>query len=162
MESLYQPLHVSPLTLTSIDPHIWVLKFSPIFQVYPLNFLFPGIYKKEDFHLLLQVHQITGPAEIFVNKFKDDQWALDGHVSSATSPSVLDLPVTLPHPNSPITGREEEGRRGWKLLGSTWKLGRRFSVGPGLGARESSSASEVGKGKDKKGQEAESTETQHV
>ncbi|XP_044891446.1 CUB and sushi domain-containing protein 2 isoform X5 [Felis catus] len=41
-----------------------------------------GIYKKEDFHLLLQVYQITGPAEIFVNKFKDDHWALDGHVSS--------------------------------------------------------------------------------
>ncbi|XP_032244248.1 CUB and sushi domain-containing protein 2 isoform X5 [Phoca vitulina] len=41
-----------------------------------------GIYKKEDFHLLLQVYQITGPVEIFVNKFKDDHWALDGHVSS--------------------------------------------------------------------------------
>ncbi|XP_038307699.1 CUB and sushi domain-containing protein 2 isoform X5 [Canis lupus familiaris] len=41
-----------------------------------------GIYKKEDFHLLLQVYQIAGPVEIFVNKFKDDHWALDGHVSS--------------------------------------------------------------------------------
>lgn len=63
--------------------------------VYSLNFLFPGIYKKEDFHLLLQVYQITGPAEIFVNKFKDDHWALDGHVSSAKS--ALDLPVPYPH-----------------------------------------------------------------
>ncbi|XP_073089715.1 CUB and sushi domain-containing protein 2 isoform X4 [Manis javanica] len=44
-----------------------------------------GIYKKEDFHLLLQVYQITGPVEIFVNKFKDDHWALDGHVSSESS-----------------------------------------------------------------------------
>ncbi|PNI20363.1 CSMD2 isoform 5 [Pan troglodytes] len=38
-----------------------------------------GTYKKEDFHLLLQVYQITGPVEIFMNKFKDDHWALDGH-----------------------------------------------------------------------------------
>ncbi|KAK1340237.1 hypothetical protein QTO34_018803 [Cnephaeus nilssonii] len=44
-----------------------------------------GIYKKEDFHLRLQVYQITGPVEIFVNKFKDDHWALDGHVSSESS-----------------------------------------------------------------------------
>uniref|UniRef100_A0AAZ3QFV8 CUB and Sushi multiple domains 2 n=1 Tax=Oncorhynchus tshawytscha TaxID=74940 RepID=A0AAZ3QFV8_ONCTS len=32
---------------------------------------------------LLQVHQIRGPVEIFVNKFKMDNWALDGHVSKA-------------------------------------------------------------------------------
>ncbi|XP_016814233.2 CUB and sushi domain-containing protein 2 isoform X3 [Pan troglodytes] len=44
-----------------------------------------GTYKKEDFHLLLQVYQITGPVEIFMNKFKDDHWALDGHVSSESS-----------------------------------------------------------------------------
>ncbi|XP_048671751.1 CUB and sushi domain-containing protein 2 isoform X3 [Marmota marmota marmota] len=44
-----------------------------------------GYYKKEDFHLLLQVYQITGPVEIFVNKFKDDHWALDGHVSSESA-----------------------------------------------------------------------------
>uniref|UniRef100_A0A8C9F9J0 CUB and Sushi multiple domains 2 n=1 Tax=Pavo cristatus TaxID=9049 RepID=A0A8C9F9J0_PAVCR len=41
-----------------------------------------GIYKKEDVHLLLQVYQIMGPVEIFVNKFKNDKWALDGHVSA--------------------------------------------------------------------------------
>ncbi|KAJ8334650.1 hypothetical protein SKAU_G00402890, partial [Synaphobranchus kaupii] len=40
-----------------------------------------GIYKKEDAHLLLQVHQIRGPVEIFVNKFKSENWALEGHVS---------------------------------------------------------------------------------
>uniref|UniRef100_A0A671RXC0 CUB and sushi domain-containing protein 1-like n=1 Tax=Sinocyclocheilus anshuiensis TaxID=1608454 RepID=A0A671RXC0_9TELE len=40
-----------------------------------------GIYKKEEAQLLLQVYQIRGPVEIFVNKFKIDNWALDGHVS---------------------------------------------------------------------------------
>lgn len=83
-------------TLTPTYPQTWVLKIYQIFQVYPLHFLFPGIYKKEDFHLLLQVYQITGPVEIFVNKFKDDHWALDGHVSSAEPHSGLDLPVSLP------------------------------------------------------------------
>uniref|UniRef100_A0AAR2L905 CUB and Sushi multiple domains 2 n=1 Tax=Pygocentrus nattereri TaxID=42514 RepID=A0AAR2L905_PYGNA len=39
-----------------------------------------GTYKREEAHLLLQVHQIRGPVEIFVNKFKIDNWALDGHV----------------------------------------------------------------------------------
>lgn len=72
--------------------------------VYSPNFLFPGIYKKEDFHLLLQVYQITGPVEIFANKFKDDHWALDGHVSSAKSQSLTFLT------HSQITGREW-GRR---------------------------------------------------
>uniref|UniRef100_A0A2K5Z0Z0 CUB and Sushi multiple domains 2 n=1 Tax=Mandrillus leucophaeus TaxID=9568 RepID=A0A2K5Z0Z0_MANLE len=47
-----------------------------------------GTYKKEDFHLLLQVYQITGPVEIFVNKFRDDHWALDGHVSSGSRQSL--------------------------------------------------------------------------
>uniref|UniRef100_A0A4W5LVI6 Uncharacterized protein n=1 Tax=Hucho hucho TaxID=62062 RepID=A0A4W5LVI6_9TELE len=40
-----------------------------------------GTYKREESQLLLQVHQIRGPVEIFVNKFKMDNWALDGHVS---------------------------------------------------------------------------------
>ncbi|XP_034269262.1 CUB and sushi domain-containing protein 2 isoform X2 [Pantherophis guttatus] len=44
-----------------------------------------GIYKREDVHLLLQVHQITGPLEIFMNKFKNDKWALDGHVTPEAS-----------------------------------------------------------------------------
>uniref|UniRef100_A0A8C9Y1H6 CUB and Sushi multiple domains 2 n=1 Tax=Sander lucioperca TaxID=283035 RepID=A0A8C9Y1H6_SANLU len=42
-----------------------------------------GTYKKEEAQLLLQVHQIKGPVEIFVNKFKIDNWALDGHVSAS-------------------------------------------------------------------------------
>ncbi|XP_044280900.1 CUB and sushi domain-containing protein 2-like [Varanus komodoensis] len=44
-----------------------------------------GIYKREDVHLLLQVYQITGPVEIFMNKFKSDKWALDGHVTPESS-----------------------------------------------------------------------------
>ncbi|XP_039909998.1 CUB and sushi domain-containing protein 2-like, partial [Hirundo rustica] len=44
-----------------------------------------GIYKKEDVHLLLQVYQIMGPLEIFATKFRNDKWALDGHVSSESS-----------------------------------------------------------------------------
>ncbi|MEQ2223243.1 CUB and sushi domain-containing protein 2, partial [Ilyodon furcidens] len=43
------------------------------------------IYKREEAQLLLQVHQIRGPVEIFVNKFKIDNWALDGHVSYISS-----------------------------------------------------------------------------
>lgn len=44
-------------------------------------YISPGTYKKEEAQLLLQVYQIRGPVEIFVNKFKIDNWALDGHVS---------------------------------------------------------------------------------
>ncbi|XP_053254903.1 CUB and sushi domain-containing protein 2 isoform X3 [Podarcis raffonei] len=44
-----------------------------------------GIYKREDVHLLLQVYQITGPVEIFMNKFKNEKWALDGHVTPDSS-----------------------------------------------------------------------------
>uniref|UniRef100_A0A8C2U204 CUB and Sushi multiple domains 2 n=1 Tax=Coturnix japonica TaxID=93934 RepID=A0A8C2U204_COTJA len=47
-----------------------------------------GIYKKEEVHLLLQVYQIMGPVEIFLNKFKNDKWALDGHVNvTQTNPT---------------------------------------------------------------------------
>ncbi|XP_039595033.1 CUB and sushi domain-containing protein 1-like [Polypterus senegalus] len=41
-----------------------------------------GTYKKEESHLLLKVHQIRGPVELFVSKFKSDSWALDGYVSA--------------------------------------------------------------------------------
>uniref|UniRef100_A0A8B9LZ55 CUB and Sushi multiple domains 2 n=1 Tax=Astyanax mexicanus TaxID=7994 RepID=A0A8B9LZ55_ASTMX len=46
-----------------------------------------GTYKREEAHLLLQVHQIRGPVEIFVNKFKIDNWALDGHVCKGLDPN---------------------------------------------------------------------------
>ncbi|XP_064225865.1 CUB and sushi domain-containing protein 1 [Aotus nancymaae] len=41
-----------------------------------------GVYKKEEAHLLLKVFQIKGPADIFVSKFENDNWGLDGYVSS--------------------------------------------------------------------------------
>ncbi|XP_034622788.1 CUB and sushi domain-containing protein 1-like [Trachemys scripta elegans] len=41
-----------------------------------------GVYKKEEAHLLLKVFQIKGPVETFVSKFENDNWALDGYVSS--------------------------------------------------------------------------------
>uniref|UniRef100_A0A8C7XQX3 CUB and Sushi multiple domains 2 n=1 Tax=Oryzias sinensis TaxID=183150 RepID=A0A8C7XQX3_9TELE len=44
-----------------------------------------GTYKKEEAQLLLQVHQIRGPVEIFDNKLKMDNWAMDGHVSYISS-----------------------------------------------------------------------------
>uniref|UniRef100_A0A8C2WMG0 CUB and Sushi multiple domains 2 n=1 Tax=Cyclopterus lumpus TaxID=8103 RepID=A0A8C2WMG0_CYCLU len=53
-----------------------------------------GTYKKEEAQLLLQVHKMGGPVEIFVNKFKIDNWALDGHVSARPgSGSIQDLTV---------------------------------------------------------------------
>uniref|UniRef100_A0A5F8G3Y3 CUB and Sushi multiple domains 2 n=1 Tax=Monodelphis domestica TaxID=13616 RepID=A0A5F8G3Y3_MONDO len=48
-----------------------------------------GIYKKEDFHLLLQVYHIMSPKDISVSQFKDDNWALDGHVSPIMSPLLF-------------------------------------------------------------------------
>uniref|UniRef100_A0A2K5JNE5 CUB and Sushi multiple domains 1 n=1 Tax=Colobus angolensis palliatus TaxID=336983 RepID=A0A2K5JNE5_COLAP len=41
-----------------------------------------GVYKKEEAHLLLKAFQIKGPADIFVSKFENDNWGLDGYVSS--------------------------------------------------------------------------------
>nr|XP_042118808.1 CUB and sushi domain-containing protein 1 isoform X2 [Peromyscus maniculatus bairdii] len=41
-----------------------------------------GVYKKEEAHLLLKAFHIKGPADIFVSKFENDNWGLDGYVSS--------------------------------------------------------------------------------
>ncbi|XP_040823013.1 CUB and sushi domain-containing protein 1 [Ochotona curzoniae] len=41
-----------------------------------------GVYKKEEAHLLLKASQIKGPADIFVSNFENDNWGLDGYVSS--------------------------------------------------------------------------------
>ncbi|XP_070454474.1 CUB and sushi domain-containing protein 1 isoform X2 [Equus przewalskii] len=41
-----------------------------------------GVYKKEEAHLLLKAFQIKGPVDIFVSKFENDNWGLDGYVSS--------------------------------------------------------------------------------
>ncbi|XP_009073085.1 PREDICTED: CUB and sushi domain-containing protein 1-like, partial [Acanthisitta chloris] len=48
-----------------------------------------GIYKKEEAHLLLKVFQIKGPSEIFVSKLENDNWALDGYVSSGLERGVF-------------------------------------------------------------------------
>lgn len=57
-----------------------------------------GTYKREEAQLLLQVHQIKGPVEIFVNKFKIDNWALNGHVSA--SPGSGSNPTAHAHTNT--------------------------------------------------------------
>lgn len=44
--------------------------------------LFAGVYKKEEAHLLLKAFQIKGPVDIFVSKFENDNWGLDGYVST--------------------------------------------------------------------------------
>ncbi|XP_075454326.1 CUB and sushi domain-containing protein 1 [Ascaphus truei] len=41
-----------------------------------------GIYKKEEAHLLLKVFQVKGPSDIFINKYENDNWSMDGYVSS--------------------------------------------------------------------------------
>ncbi|KAM9616088.1 CUB and sushi domain-containing protein 1-like [Morphnus guianensis] len=48
-----------------------------------------GVYKKEEAHLLLKVFQIKGPSDIFVSKFENDNWALDGYVSSGLQRGVF-------------------------------------------------------------------------
>lgn len=47
-----------------------------------LSFCFAGTYKKEENHLLLKVYQIRGPTEQYFSKFKNDNWAMDGYVST--------------------------------------------------------------------------------
>uniref|UniRef100_A0A5G2R948 CUB and Sushi multiple domains 1 n=1 Tax=Sus scrofa TaxID=9823 RepID=A0A5G2R948_PIG len=41
-----------------------------------------GVYKKEEAHLILKAFQIKGPVDIFVSNFENDNWGLDGYVSS--------------------------------------------------------------------------------
>ncbi|KAM5264090.1 CUB and sushi domain-containing protein 1 [Ctenodactylus gundi] len=41
-----------------------------------------GVYKKEEARLLLKAFQTKGPVDIFVSKFENDNWGLDGYVSS--------------------------------------------------------------------------------
>lgn len=44
-------------------------------------YFFVGVYKKEEVYLLLKVFQIKGFVDIFVSKFENDNWGLDGYVS---------------------------------------------------------------------------------
>ncbi|KAM5163755.1 CUB and sushi domain-containing protein 1 [Mantella aurantiaca] len=48
-----------------------------------------GIYKKEEAHLLLKVFQIKGSSEILTKKFQNDNWGMDGYVSSGKEKSVF-------------------------------------------------------------------------
>ncbi|XP_003271454.2 CUB and sushi domain-containing protein 1 [Nomascus leucogenys] len=48
----------------------------------PVELKLTGVYKKEEAHLLLKSFQIKGQADIFVSKFENDNWGLDGYVSS--------------------------------------------------------------------------------
>uniref|UniRef100_A0AAQ4RPP2 CUB and Sushi multiple domains 1 n=1 Tax=Gasterosteus aculeatus aculeatus TaxID=481459 RepID=A0AAQ4RPP2_GASAC len=41
-----------------------------------------GTYKSEENQLLLKVYQVKGPTEHYYSKFKNDNWAIDGHVTA--------------------------------------------------------------------------------
>ncbi|XP_037549410.1 CUB and sushi domain-containing protein 1 [Nematolebias whitei] len=41
-----------------------------------------GTYKSEENQLLLKVYQVKGPTEHYYSKFKNDNWAMDGYVTS--------------------------------------------------------------------------------
>lgn len=58
--------------------------------MFPLNSLSSaGTYKKEENHLLLKVYQIRGPTEQYFSKFKNDNWAMDGYVSTTKLINIL-------------------------------------------------------------------------
>lgn len=42
-----------------------------------------GVYRREEAHLLLKAFQIRGSVDVFVSKFENDNWGLDGYVSTA-------------------------------------------------------------------------------
>ncbi|XP_071998418.1 CUB and sushi domain-containing protein 1 isoform X2 [Engystomops pustulosus] len=48
-----------------------------------------GVYKKEEAHLLLKVFQIKGPTDALIKKFQNDNWAMDGYVSSGREESAF-------------------------------------------------------------------------
>lgn len=68
---------------------------SSLLQSIFVSDILPGTYRRDEAQLLLQVHQIRGPVEIFVNKFKIDNWALDGHVSAHSGSSSVNPTHTL-------------------------------------------------------------------
>lgn len=86
----------------------------------------PGIYKREEAQLLLQVHQIRGPVEIFVNKFKIDNWALDGHVSAKDSGQTGEnWRLTRPHDSRPV--KYAQAHANLVTMGR-WKAHQEFSL----------------------------------
>lgn len=46
-----------------------------------------GVYRREEAHLLLKAFQIRGSLDVFVSKFENDNWGLDGYVSTACEAS---------------------------------------------------------------------------
>ncbi|XP_036084876.1 CUB and sushi domain-containing protein 1 isoform X1 [Rousettus aegyptiacus] len=48
-----------------------------------------GVYRREEAHLLLKAFQIRGSVDVFVSKFENDNWGLDGYVSSGLGPGGL-------------------------------------------------------------------------
>uniref|UniRef100_A0A671PAP2 CUB and sushi domain-containing protein 1-like n=1 Tax=Sinocyclocheilus anshuiensis TaxID=1608454 RepID=A0A671PAP2_9TELE len=68
-----------------------------------------GTYKKEENHLLLKVYQIRGPTEQYFSKFKNDNWAMDGYVSST---KVKKMFVYQGHIHSKDFGKFQLTRQG--------------------------------------------------
>uniref|UniRef100_A0A673K927 CUB and sushi domain-containing protein 1-like n=1 Tax=Sinocyclocheilus rhinocerous TaxID=307959 RepID=A0A673K927_9TELE len=68
-----------------------------------------GTYKKEENHLILKVYQIRGPTEQYFSKFKNDNWAMDGYVSST---KVKKMFVYQGHIHSKDFGKFQLTRQG--------------------------------------------------
>uniref|UniRef100_A0A671PZU1 CUB and sushi domain-containing protein 1-like n=1 Tax=Sinocyclocheilus anshuiensis TaxID=1608454 RepID=A0A671PZU1_9TELE len=68
-----------------------------------------GTYKKEENHLLLKVYQIRGPTEQYFSKFKNDNWAMDGYVSTETEKKMF---VYQGHIHSKDFGKFQLTRQG--------------------------------------------------
>ncbi|EGV97116.1 CUB and sushi domain-containing protein 1 [Cricetulus griseus] len=72
-----------PATLTVVWFNATSSKVNATFSTAPqVQLELTGVYKKEEAHLLLKAFLIKGPADIFVSKFENDNWGLDGYVSS--------------------------------------------------------------------------------
>ncbi|KAF7212586.1 CUB and sushi domain-containing protein 1 isoform X2 [Nothobranchius furzeri] len=48
-----------------------------------------GTYKSEENQLLLKVYQVKGPTEYYYSKFKNDNWAMDGYVTSESDQTFV-------------------------------------------------------------------------
>ncbi|XP_053315605.1 CUB and sushi domain-containing protein 1 [Spea bombifrons] len=48
-----------------------------------------GVYKKEEAHLLLKVFQVKKPSEVLIKKFENENWSMDGFVSSGIEDGVF-------------------------------------------------------------------------
>lgn len=90
-----------PVSLAPGNPSgVWITGFD----------LLIGIYKKEEAHLLLKSFQIKGPIDIFVSKFENDNWGLDGYVSNSCEGC-----------NKAQIGWELLSAQGWGRKGEFWE-----------------------------------------